>query len=217
LIYDEEDEVPEMYFFTEGTVGIGFSLVANGITKDQKHISKKLPCPQLICDHYVVNDKKSCFIYIAYQKEAKGFALTKKFLHEQIFPEYPQIFEKIKQDCYKKYKKMIFDQVNKERNEKIQMINKQSVYRNIELKEKDKSESMVSYNIVDIKPVDKFDKENKYKILAEKIVHHNLNCNIIEIQHEINKMSDHVKKVMNQCENKLSSIVAMIEGVTPTF
>lgn len=34
LIYDEEDEVPEMYFFTEGTIGIGFSLVANGISKD---------------------------------------------------------------------------------------------------------------------------------------------------------------------------------------
>jgi len=32
MIYDEEDEVPEMYFFNEGTIGIGFSLVANGIT-----------------------------------------------------------------------------------------------------------------------------------------------------------------------------------------
>ena len=30
LIYDEEEEVPEMYFMTEGTVGIGFNLVANG-------------------------------------------------------------------------------------------------------------------------------------------------------------------------------------------
>ena len=30
IIYDEEEEVPEMYFITEGIVGIGFSLVANG-------------------------------------------------------------------------------------------------------------------------------------------------------------------------------------------
>jgi len=30
IIYDEEEEVPEMYFVTEGIVGIGFSLVANG-------------------------------------------------------------------------------------------------------------------------------------------------------------------------------------------
>ena len=30
IIYDEEEEVPEMYFITEGIVGIGFNLVANG-------------------------------------------------------------------------------------------------------------------------------------------------------------------------------------------
>ena len=33
IIYDEEDEVPEMYFITEGIVGVGFSLIANGYTK----------------------------------------------------------------------------------------------------------------------------------------------------------------------------------------
>ena len=32
IIYDEEDEVTEMYFFTEGFIGIGFTLVANGIS-----------------------------------------------------------------------------------------------------------------------------------------------------------------------------------------
>ena len=42
IIYDEEDEVPEMYFLTEGTVGIGFSLVANGMTNEQHYITKKL-------------------------------------------------------------------------------------------------------------------------------------------------------------------------------
>ena len=33
LIYDEEDEVPEMYFVLEGTVGIAYSLIANGISR----------------------------------------------------------------------------------------------------------------------------------------------------------------------------------------
>ena len=45
MIYDEENEVPEMYFFNEGTIGIGFSLVANGITNQQHIICKKLNCP----------------------------------------------------------------------------------------------------------------------------------------------------------------------------
>jgi len=31
IIYNEEDEITEMYFITEGIVGIGFSLVQNGI------------------------------------------------------------------------------------------------------------------------------------------------------------------------------------------
>jgi len=42
VIYDEEDEVPEMYFMTEGIIGIGFSLVANGMTNQQHFITKKL-------------------------------------------------------------------------------------------------------------------------------------------------------------------------------
>jgi len=31
IIYDEEEEVLEMYFFTEGVIGVGFSLIANGL------------------------------------------------------------------------------------------------------------------------------------------------------------------------------------------
>ena len=42
IIYDEEDEVLEMYFITEGVIGIGFYLVANGMTNDQHYITKKL-------------------------------------------------------------------------------------------------------------------------------------------------------------------------------
>ena len=32
IIYDEEEDVTEMYFFTEGLIGVGFTLVANGIS-----------------------------------------------------------------------------------------------------------------------------------------------------------------------------------------
>jgi len=33
IIYDEEDEVPEMYFILDGAIDICYSLIANGITK----------------------------------------------------------------------------------------------------------------------------------------------------------------------------------------
>jgi hypothetical protein len=59
IIYDEEDEVPEMYFILEGIVGIGYSLIANGISRKQYKIAQKLKSDVLICDHYVVNNMKS--------------------------------------------------------------------------------------------------------------------------------------------------------------
>jgi len=65
IIYDEEEEVTEMYFVTEGVIGIAFSLIANGFTNKQYSIGKRLSTNQigpqpnssahLICDHYVVN------------------------------------------------------------------------------------------------------------------------------------------------------------------
>lgn len=62
IIYDEEEEVPEMYFITEGIVGIGFSLISNGYIKDKYVIAERLQCQTekfIICDHYVVNNSKS--------------------------------------------------------------------------------------------------------------------------------------------------------------
>jgi hypothetical protein len=56
LIYDEEDEVPEMYFITEGVVAVGYSLICNGISKKQYRIAKKLKADCIICDHYTVNN-----------------------------------------------------------------------------------------------------------------------------------------------------------------
>ncbi len=90
IIYDEEEEVPEMYFMVEGVVGIAYSLISNGISKKQYKIAKKMKNDCIICDHYLVNNLKSQFIYIVI-KEIKSFALTKKFLIKGVFPKYPEI------------------------------------------------------------------------------------------------------------------------------
>ena len=42
IIYDEEDEVTEMYFITEGIIGVGFNLVSNGYARNQYHVALKL-------------------------------------------------------------------------------------------------------------------------------------------------------------------------------
>ena len=71
LIYDEEDEVPEMYFIMEGTIGVGFRLSGQG---RQYRLIKYLRDRSFICDHYVVNKKKSEYLYMCV-KEVKAFAL----------------------------------------------------------------------------------------------------------------------------------------------
>jgi hypothetical protein len=59
IIYDEEDEVPELYFVIDGVVGIAYSLISNGLTKKQFKVGKKLKADCIICDHYVVNRVRS--------------------------------------------------------------------------------------------------------------------------------------------------------------
>ena len=90
LLYDEESEIPEMYFCLEGKIGVGYSIFGRGLESKQYKLAKFYKKEFLICDHYVVNNKRSEFIYMVL-KPIKCFALTKKFLHHDIFPKYPEI------------------------------------------------------------------------------------------------------------------------------
>ena len=117
---------------------------------------------------------------MAYFKELKGFALSKKFLHETVFPKYPDIFEKIQAESLRIYKKQIFKQLNEERKNKIHQMNKKSVYRHVTFIEKD--DNFTTNNDNNNKnEISSINRETKNKILAEKIVSQNLNENIGEI------------------------------------
>ena len=59
LIYDEEETVPEMYFVTEGIIGVGYCLTGKGLGEEKMSLGKKLMHPIIICDHYVMNDLRS--------------------------------------------------------------------------------------------------------------------------------------------------------------
>lgn len=131
VIYDEEEEVIEMYFITEGIIGIGFSLISNGYLNKQHSIVKKLKGKNtIVCDHYVVNHAKSQFIYMALgAQNVKGYALSKKHLMENVFPHYPDIMAKIQAESFKIYKKQIFKPINESRNKELAKMNKKSTYR----------------------------------------------------------------------------------------
>lgn len=114
VLYDEEEDVPEMYFIINGVFGIGFSQNNRGINDQNYHISKEENGPFLICDHYVVNNCKSQFLYLAIE-DVSALALSKKFLFEQVFSKYPDITAKIKDESRKFYVKYIYNIVNEDR------------------------------------------------------------------------------------------------------
>ena len=60
----------------------------------------------ILCDHYVVSKLRSEFVFVAL-KEVRCFALTRKFLHKEVFPKYPSIAAEIKQDCQVRYRRNI--------------------------------------------------------------------------------------------------------------
>jgi hypothetical protein len=99
IIYQEDDEVPEMYFIMEGTVGVGYELM------NSHRIGKYLKEYSYICDYYVLNNKKSEFLFKAI-REVKAFALQKKFI-KKVFKKYPEIDAVIRSESLTRYKKNI--------------------------------------------------------------------------------------------------------------
>lgn len=107
LILDEDDEVTDMYFLTEGKVGIGYYLMSQGLSNDESHyFGIKLEKHSFICDYYVCFNKKSEFIYMAIEN-ISSYSISKKFLNDEIFPRYPKIANKIKLGAELRYKKNI--------------------------------------------------------------------------------------------------------------
>ena len=99
-------------------------------------LSKKEYAPFLICDHYVISDTKSQFIYMANHNELSCLALSKKFMFDKVFPNYPEIFLTMQEESRKYYQKYIFTPVHQDRLQKVQNMNSQSIYKKITLDNK---------------------------------------------------------------------------------
>ncbi len=56
----------------------------------------------MICDHYVVNNRKCEFVYFV-KTPVKCFAITKRYLLRNIFLKYPEIAREIKNSSLKRY------------------------------------------------------------------------------------------------------------------
>ena len=149
-------------------------------------------------------------------KDVKAFALTGKFL-DGVFQKFPDIQAKIQSEQQRLYKKQVFKPINQERQNKIIEMNKKSVYRQIQFTDKDPTEP---FNSKKPKNDDGSSKEltekDKNKKLADQIISQNINENIGEIQQELTNVSEHIKNVVQTCENELADVIKEIE-VMGTF
>lgn len=137
LILDEEDEVTEMYFFLKGIVGVCYYKMTQGLSKKEVETGIKYEKPIYICDYYVCYDKPSEFIYRAEGNMLlEGFCLDKKFLLNVIFPKYPKISQLIKETSERRYNKNVRNVMKDLRQKHIDEINKQSPYKQIQVREK---------------------------------------------------------------------------------
>ena len=147
MLFIEEDDIPEMYFCLEGKIGIGYSFSGRKYTNKQCKIAKYFKRYFLMCDHYVLNNKRCEFIYQVLEP-VKSFALSRKFLHKEIAPKYPEIFSEMKSEAYIRYKNYLKTPIVEHMHREIESQNKKSVYRIVKLK--DKEEFLKKFNSDDL-------------------------------------------------------------------
>ena len=116
IIYEEYQEVDEMYFIIDGFIGIGFSKPFCGVTEEPYQMVRTQRGTQTICDHYVVNCKISQWTYIALD-ECIAYALKKSYIHNVVFEKYPDFFPVLSSAAYSFYSKWISKTISKERDD----------------------------------------------------------------------------------------------------
>ena len=135
VIYDEEEEVLEMYFIVSGTVGIGYHLFQQPLQMDKYYLTHFLAANNFFGDYYLCHNTKAEFVHVAHS-EVEAFCLTKTFLMTRVFPKYPFIYTDIKNESKKRYISQIKEEIMKHKTDHIDVVNKRSTYNNIQLKPK---------------------------------------------------------------------------------
>lgn len=88
VIYEEGEEVQEMYFIVEGSVKIGYSLYRQKLHAKRVKFAFVLTKNQYFGEYYVLFNAKANFVYVA-DTQVECFALQKKFLVRKVFGNYP--------------------------------------------------------------------------------------------------------------------------------
>ena len=126
IIYEEGQEVSEMYFMLNGLVGIAFNSYSSSVQDGQLQVGQRQQRSQLICDYYVLSNQKALFSYVALQ-DTRGFCLQADFLNESILPNYRDYSAQIIENSKKYYMTRIYNPMMKVKREYIEELNAKSL------------------------------------------------------------------------------------------
>jgi hypothetical protein len=135
IIYDEEEEVAEMYFIVSGSVGVGYHQYQQPLDQQRYTLPHTIGQNSFFGDYYLCNNLTSEFVH-ACISEVEAFALSKSFMFSKIFPKYPEIYKEIKEDAKIRYTTSV-NQIIKHRNAHLEVINKRNLFNTITVKKKE--------------------------------------------------------------------------------
>jgi hypothetical protein len=121
IIYEEDQEVCEMYFVLTGHIGYAINALQMKSAGSFYKIGRRQKGRQLICDHYAINKRKSKFIYLALD-ECDCFALSAKYM---------EIEAELRSSSYTYYKTTIYRPLMNFRTEMIKGLNRKKKYEKI--------------------------------------------------------------------------------------
>lgn len=130
IIFEEEAEVSEMYFFQTGQIGIAINQLSQKSSSGFFQVVQRRNGHQLIADHYIINNKRSNFIYIALES-CHGYGISKKYVHS-ILDSYPDEKGSIRARTYRHYMQHTYKPVSDQR--KIHTISKNMIASHREIK-----------------------------------------------------------------------------------
>ena len=149
-------------------------------------------------------------------KDTTTFALGASYLHNQIFPKYPEILEKLQADCRQVYNRAIFGPVSAAREQEIEKMNIKSVYREIQFAEtRDRVGGPSSKALGEPKILAGMGNGSFLtKKIGDRIGNQNLNTKIDEFKDELAKVSNFVNQLIDDCEVKLQQTLGQVQAVS---
>ena len=106
IIFEEDQEVSEMYLLKEGKIGWAMNAYSNKINKSFFKTLRTQKGQQIIGDYYAIHGKKSNFIYIA-MEDAIGFGINRFHLQEKVLADFPEIKNNLRMSTLFFYSKII--------------------------------------------------------------------------------------------------------------